>query len=174
MAPDVAARLFLLADEIRDHGNANATRLTIIKKWFEGSKYRLPAVAIFIATRAGNRRAKAASDDATILFRRARALLRRQPVDSHAAQLLHGAVHLLERLREDRMECRSSIKEPRPLPDRSGSRHLPVGGHSFAGRRLPARRLVLRALRPALWRRSERSQPGPGARDRAVHKHNQD
>jgi len=77
MPTGVPEKLLRIVDEIREHGSANQTRLTIVKKWLEPGN-RLPAFAIFIATRAANRKSKA-TGQAAQLARRARELLGSQP-----------------------------------------------------------------------------------------------
>jgi len=73
----VPEKLLRIVDEIREQGWANQTRLTALKKWLE-TGHRLPAFAIFIATRAANRKRKATGQAADLL-RRARELLGDQP-----------------------------------------------------------------------------------------------
>lgn len=64
--------------------------MTIIKRWFQGHEQRLPALAILVASRVANRKAKVTRETAD-LFQRARALLGSHPpaVPRCAAQRLH-------------------------------------------------------------------------------------
>lgn len=90
MQSDVPAKLLRIADEIRELGSARTTRLTIVKRWFQDHKRRLPALAILVASRVATREAKVRRETAD-LFQRARALLGSHPpvVPRRAAQRLH-------------------------------------------------------------------------------------
>ena len=74
-APDsgIAARLRKIAADIREHGNVNLTRLTLLKKWFEAPG-RLASFGVFIAHRA-SRRTQAKTPEAKALYQEARTLL---------------------------------------------------------------------------------------------------
>jgi hypothetical protein len=76
-------KLLKIADDIAERGNANLTRLTVLKKWF-GSPGRLPLFAIWVASRAISGKSKTGVE-ATELFRQARALLAR--VDPYAPKV---------------------------------------------------------------------------------------
>jgi hypothetical protein len=98
MGTNVPDKLLEIVKEIKVHGSANLTRLTVLKKWF--SSARLAAFAIWLAKRAvahpgqiGGARAE--------LFRAARRLLR--GVDPHhpvlnrqAAQALHDRLRAFQ------------------------------------------------------------------------------
>jgi hypothetical protein len=72
---DVRQKLLKIADDIAEHGNANLTRLTVLKRWF-GHPGRLPPFAIWVASLAISGKGKTGVE-ATELFRQARALLAR-------------------------------------------------------------------------------------------------
>ncbi len=111
MPPDVPERLLRIADEIHHLGSAGTTRLTIVKRWFQDHKRRLPALAILVASRVAKRRAKVTCETAD-LFQRAGALLgsRGRVVPRRAAQRLH------EDLREFQWgRQRSRLLPPVPL-----------------------------------------------------------
>jgi len=48
---DIPEKLLKIAADIAERGNANLTRLTVLKKWF-GHLGRLPPFAIWVASRA--------------------------------------------------------------------------------------------------------------------------
>jgi hypothetical protein len=73
MRTSVPEKLLAITDEIGERGEAQITRLTVLKKWFERPG-RLPAFAVFIAARSTSRKGKT-TGDAAILFRESRALL---------------------------------------------------------------------------------------------------
>jgi hypothetical protein len=83
MRTPIPEKLLSIIAEIEAHGSANLTRLTVMKKWFEG-KDRLPAFGLRVARRAASRKGKtkaaagAGMDHpllaATPLSKRARAL----------------------------------------------------------------------------------------------------
>jgi hypothetical protein len=73
MRTNIPEKLLKIADEIAERGNANLTRLTVLKKWFDQPGH-LPAFAIWVASRAISRKAKPGVEEAE-LFRQARALL---------------------------------------------------------------------------------------------------
>jgi hypothetical protein len=92
MRTSVPERLLKIVEEIDTRGQAELTRLTVLKKWFERPG-RLGSFAVFIAARATSRKGKT-TGEAAALFREARALLvghdRFRPVlDRNAAQSLH-------------------------------------------------------------------------------------
>jgi hypothetical protein len=72
---DIPEKLLKIAADIAERGNANLTRLTVLKKWF-GHPGRLPPFAIWVASRAISGKGKTGVE-ATELFRQARALLAR-------------------------------------------------------------------------------------------------
>ena len=80
---DLREKLLKIAGDIAERGNANLTRLTVLKKWF-GSPGRLPPFAIWVARRAISGKGKTGVE-ATELFRQARALLAR--VDPYAPKV---------------------------------------------------------------------------------------
>ena len=69
MRTTVPEKLLAIADEIDERGEAQLTRLTVLKKWFERPG-RLPAFGVFIAARATSRKGKT-TGEATLLFREA-------------------------------------------------------------------------------------------------------
>lgn len=73
MRTSVPEQLLKIIDEIDEHGQANLTRLTVLKKWF-AHPTRLSAFALWVAGRAVSRRGKTSGAAAT-LFLEARALL---------------------------------------------------------------------------------------------------
>ena len=73
MRTDIPEKLLKISDEIEAHGNANLTRLTVLKKWFDYSG-RLPPFAIWVAGRASARKGRTGGQAAELL-RQARALL---------------------------------------------------------------------------------------------------
>jgi len=70
---DISEKLLKISAEIGSRGNANLTRLTVLKKWF-GLAGRLPSFAIWVASRAISGKGKTGVEAAE-LFRQARALL---------------------------------------------------------------------------------------------------
>ena len=92
MRTDIPEKLLRICDEIAAQGNANLTRLTVLKKWFERPA-RLSAFALWIAARANSCKGTSAGT-AGELFKEGRALLgkldRYAPrVDRQAARRLH-------------------------------------------------------------------------------------
>ena len=73
MRTNIPEKLLRITDEIDERGQANVTRLTVLKKWFD-RPYRLASFAIFVANRASGRKGKT-TGEAAELFREARALL---------------------------------------------------------------------------------------------------
>jgi UbiD family decarboxylase len=73
MRTNIPEILLKFSDEIAEHGNANLTKLVVLKKWF-GDAARLSAFAVWIATRATSRKGKTGGAVAE-LFREAKALL---------------------------------------------------------------------------------------------------
>lgn len=73
MRTQVPEKLLALVDEIEAKGNANLTRLTVLKKWFERPG-RLPAFGLWIAKRSAGRKGKTRGE-AGALLDEARALL---------------------------------------------------------------------------------------------------
>ena len=89
---NIPEKLLKIVNEIDEHGNANLTKLTVLKKWYEYSD-RLPVFAIWVASRASSRKGKTGGD-AAALFRQARVLLAnvdvvRPELDRQAAETLH-------------------------------------------------------------------------------------
>jgi hypothetical protein len=92
MRTNIPEKLLKISDEIAARGNANLTRLTVLKPWFERPK-RLSAFALWVAARANSRKGKT-SGAAGELFKEGRALLGKinpysPQVDREAAQRLH-------------------------------------------------------------------------------------
>ena len=97
MRTTVPEKLLKIVVGIDADGQANLTRLTVLKKWFERPG-RLTAFALWVAARATSRKGKAGGAAAG-LFKEARALLDgldkfRPELDRKAAESLH------DRLRE--------------------------------------------------------------------------
>jgi len=97
MRTKIPEKLLKIVDDIDAQGQANLTRLTVLKKWFERPG-RLTAFALWVAARAMSRKGKAGGAAAG-LFKEARALLAgldtfRPARDREAAESLH------DRLRE--------------------------------------------------------------------------
>ena len=65
-APGVSCKLQKLIEDIKEHGNANLTKLTILKKWFE-TPSRLTSFGIFIAHSACQSTLKTTGDAASLL-----------------------------------------------------------------------------------------------------------
>jgi hypothetical protein len=74
----VPEKLLKLAAEITDTGSANLTRLTVLKKWFDGPSGpdRIRAFGAWIARRAIGSGLKSAEDGAAPLLHEARTMLR--------------------------------------------------------------------------------------------------
>lgn len=95
MRTQVPEKLLAIVAEIEAHGTANLTRLTVMKKWFEGQG-RLPAFGLWVAQRAASRKGKTKAA-AGALLDEARALLGTtstredflRPLDKVAAQQMH-------------------------------------------------------------------------------------
>lgn len=95
MRTQVPEKLLAIVEEIDTHGQANLTRLTVLKKWFEHPG-RLPAFGLWIARRSAGRKGKT-KGEARGLLDEARALLGttatreniERPVDQGGAKLLH-------------------------------------------------------------------------------------
>lgn len=90
---DVPEKLLKIVEEIDTHGQANLTRLAVLKRWFEPPR-RLSAFAIWVATRATSRKGKT-SGAAAELFREAKALLAGldkvcPALNRQASEKLHG------------------------------------------------------------------------------------
>lgn len=73
MRTDVPEKILNIIDDIAAHGNVPLTRLTVLKKWFEGPG-RLSAFGLWIARRAAGRKGKTKAG-AGALLDEARALL---------------------------------------------------------------------------------------------------
>ena len=96
---DVRQKLLKIADDIAERGNANLTRLTVLKKWF-GHPGRLPPFAIWVASQAISGKGKTGVE-ATELFRQARALLARvnpyaPRVNRTSAKALHDRLQAFQ------------------------------------------------------------------------------
>ena len=65
-APGISCKLQKLIEDIKEHGNANLTKLTILKKWFE-TPSRLTSFGIFIARSACQSTLKTTADAASLL-----------------------------------------------------------------------------------------------------------
>jgi len=97
MRTNTPEKVLKIAADIEAQGQANLTRLTVLKKWFERPR-RLTAFALWVAARATSRKGKAGGA-ASGLFRETRALLAgldkfRPALDRKAAESLY------DRLRE--------------------------------------------------------------------------
>ena len=107
MRTAVPQKILKIIDDIGTQGNVPLTRLTVLKKWFEGPG-RLPAFGLWIARRASGRKGKT-KDGAGDLLNEARALVGTaatreslfQQIDREAAQSLH------DRAREFQSEFRN-------------------------------------------------------------------
>ena len=104
MRTSVPEKIIKIIDQIDAEGNANLTRLTVLKKWFEHPG-RLPAFGLWVAARAASRKGKTAGA-AGELFDEARALLVGHKIgasspDRTAAEDLH------RRLRDFQNEYRN-------------------------------------------------------------------
>lgn len=100
---NVPEKLLKIVDEIAERGEANLTRLTILKKWFEEGG-RLTAFALWVAARASSRKDKT-KGEAAELFREAQMLVR--GLDQRRLQLdKQGACCLYERLQAFQQETR--------------------------------------------------------------------
>jgi len=96
---DLRQKLLKIADDIAERGNANLTRLTVLKKWF-GRPRRLPPFAIWVASRAISVKGKTRVE-ATELFRQARALLAKMnpyapKVDRKSAKALYDRLQTFQ------------------------------------------------------------------------------
>lgn len=74
MRTNLPEKLLAIVDDIDANGDANLTRLTVLKKWFERPG-RLVPFALWIADRASSRKGKT-KGEAADLFRKARDLLK--------------------------------------------------------------------------------------------------
>ena len=74
----VPEKLLKLADEIAEVGSANLTRLTVLKKWFEGplGPNRMRAFGAWMGRQAIANGLKAADDEVVPLLKEARSVLR--------------------------------------------------------------------------------------------------
>ena len=94
-APGVSCKLQKIIEDIKENGNANLTRLTILKKWFEIPS-RLTSFGIFIARSACQSTFKTTGDAASLL-RESKLLL--TDVDVFDPDILHAtAANLHARL----------------------------------------------------------------------------
>ncbi|HEX5443358.1 MAG TPA: hypothetical protein VFW87_06005 [Pirellulales bacterium] len=99
MFTDVPEKLQQIINDIGEHGSAELTRLTVLKKWFERSE-RLVPFAVWVATRATSRKGKTKGEAAT-LFSEARSLLKglnplRPEFDEAAAQRLYSRLRAFQ------------------------------------------------------------------------------
>lgn len=78
MRTNIPEKLIKITEEIEGKGQANLTRLTVMKKWFE-HPHRLASFAIFVANRACSRKGKTAAETVE-LFRDVRTLLANAPL----------------------------------------------------------------------------------------------
>lgn len=121
MRTQVPEKLMAIVDEIDSQGTANLTRLTVMKKWFEG-KGRLPAFGLWVARRAASRKGKTKAA-AGVLLNEARALLGTtsaredflRPVDRAAAKQLHDKARNFQNEYEDQRWARVRIVHCWPL-----------------------------------------------------------
>ncbi len=74
MRTDVPEKVLKIARDVAEQGQANSTRLTVLKKWFKQPE-RLTAFAIWIAGRAASRKGKT-KGEAGQLFDESRVLLK--------------------------------------------------------------------------------------------------
>lgn len=96
MRTEIPEKLIAIVEEIDAKGNANVTRLTVLKRWFE-TPGRLPTFGLWVARRAAGRKGKT-KDAAGALLDEARGLLGTtatresflQPIDRRAAGDLHN------------------------------------------------------------------------------------
>lgn len=104
MRTNVPEKLLKLVGDIEAHGDANLTRLTVLKKWFE-TPGRLTPFALWVAAKASSRKGKTKGDAAT-LHREAKELL--SGLDPAQPELDLPAMRgLLARLRAFQDEYRS-------------------------------------------------------------------
>ncbi len=75
MRTNIPEKLLEIVQLIQDKGQANQTRLTVLKKWFRQHPGRLMAFAIWVASRAVSRKGKTVGEAAE-LFKQARQLLK--------------------------------------------------------------------------------------------------
>lgn len=92
MHTNIPEKLVKIVAEIDTSGQANTTRLTVLKKWFQQPE-RLKAFALWVVARAVSRKGKSAGVEGE-LFRQAKALLagldrRSTAIDRKAAEALH-------------------------------------------------------------------------------------
>jgi len=95
MGADIASKLEKIVDEIAEGGNANLTRLTVLKKWFEIPS-RLLSFGIFIACRASTNN-REMTEEARELLRETQDLLADVDV-LHPSISRSGAARLCARL----------------------------------------------------------------------------
>ncbi len=104
MRTPVPEKLLKIVEDIDAQGDANLTRLTVLKKWFE-KPGRLKPFALWIASRASSRKGKT-KGEAAELFREARKLL--VDIQEHSPKLDHTrAERLHSRLVEFQDEYRN-------------------------------------------------------------------
>lgn len=99
MQTPVPEKLLNIVEDIDAHGDANLTRLTVLKKWFDRPD-RKTAFALWTANRATGRKGKTGGDAAQ-LFREARQLIKRPvpvrpEIDRAAARRLHDRLQAFQ------------------------------------------------------------------------------
>lgn len=104
MRTNVPEKLLAIVDEIELNGNANLTRLTVLKKWFNTAE-RLSAFGLWIASRAVSRKGKT-TGFAGELFKASRQLLKDWGVDSSGPDQA-SAEYLHKRLRDFQSEYKN-------------------------------------------------------------------
>jgi hypothetical protein len=108
----VPEKLLQIVEEIDARGDANLTRLTVLKKWFE-TPGRLVPFALWIASRASSHKGKTKGEAAT-LFREVRLLLAKldrvhPQVDLEAARALHDRLRAFQS--EYRHDCWVPVRQ---------------------------------------------------------------
>lgn len=100
MFTNVPEKLMEIVEEIDANGQANLTRLTVLKKWFKQQPERLVPFALWVAARAASRKGKTKGEAAT-LFREGSALLKgldqlRPELDLAAAERLYDRLRAFQ------------------------------------------------------------------------------
>jgi hypothetical protein len=145
MRNQVPEKLLAIVADINTHGSANLTRLTVMKKWFEG-KGRLPAFGLWVARRAASRKGKTKAE-AGVLLNDARALLGTtstredflRPVDKAAARDLHDRARDFQNEYEDQrwarvriVHCWQLLLVEKGLALYLGQKNTPSDGYQLA------------------------------------------
>lgn len=99
MRTTIPEKLLKVAAQIKEHGSASLTRMTVLKKWFE-QPYRLSSFAIFVTKWSCARKGKTTGETAE-LFREARTLLAgtavyRPQVPRTPAEKLYDRLHAFQ------------------------------------------------------------------------------